>query len=31
MKIPRRRKFRKRKNNLKVVLEILKKEFVYEN
>jgi hypothetical protein len=31
MKIPRRRKFRKRKDNLKVVLEILKKEFVYEN
>jgi hypothetical protein len=31
MKIPRRRKFRKRKNNLKVVSEILKKEFDYEN
>jgi hypothetical protein len=31
MKIPRRRKFRKRKDNLKVVLEILKKEFGYEN
>ena len=31
MKIPRRIKFRIRKDNLKVVLEILKKEFGYEN